>query len=149
MSRQWVTTGFFDVFGVPPLVGRTFSAADNAEGAPDTAVIGEAFWQTRFGGDPTVVGRIVRLDGEPYTIIGVVPSSFQLTGRTSLWAVVKIARAPDARGAHFLQVVGRLRSGVSLDAARAEIEGVAAGLAREFPAANAGRRRSSSRCTTR
>ncbi len=69
-----------------------------------------------------------------------MPSSFQLTGRTSLWAVVKIARAPDARGAHFLQVVGRIRSGVSLDAARAEIEGVAAGLAREFPAANAGRR---------
>lgn len=140
VTRQWVTTGFFDVFGVRPLVGRTFTDADNPEGAPETAVIGEAFWRTRFGGDPSVVGRIVRLDGDPYTIIGVVPSDFQLTGRTSLWAVLKISRAPDARGAHFLQTVGRVRHGVPLDAARAEVEGVAADLAREFPASNAGRR---------
>ncbi len=140
VSRQWVTAGYFDVFGVRPLVGRTFTAADNGEGAPDTAVINETFWRTRFGGDPSVVGRIVRLDGDPYTIVGVVPREVQLTGRTSLWAILKIDRAPDARGAHYLQVVGRLRDGVSPDAARADLERVAGGLAREFPAANAGRR---------
>ena len=58
VSRQWVTTGFFDVFGVRPLVGRTFSAADNAERAPEAVVLSEAFWRTRFGGDPALVGRI-------------------------------------------------------------------------------------------
>jgi putative ABC transport system permease protein len=140
VSRQWVTAAYFDVFGVGPLVGRTFTEADNAEGAPDTAVINETFWRTRFGGDPGVVGRIVRLDGDPYTIVGVVPRDVQLTGRTSLWAIVKIARQPEARGAHYLRVVGRLRDGVSPDAARADLESVSAGLASEFPAANAGRR---------
>jgi putative ABC transport system permease protein len=140
VPRQWVTTGFFDVFGVRPIAGRTFSDADNAEGAPETAVISEGFWRSRFGGDPAVVGRIVRLDGDPYTIIGVVPQHFQITGRTSLWAVLKISRAPDARGAHVLQAIGRLRPGVTLEAARADVEAVAAGLAREFPATNAGRR---------
>jgi putative ABC transport system permease protein len=140
VSRQWVTAGYFDVFGVRPIVGRTFRADDNAEGAPETAVINETFWRTRFGGDPGVVGRVVRLDGDPYTIIGVVPRDFQITGRTSLWAILKIARVPEGRGWHALQAVGRLRDGVSLDAARADLEGVAAGLAREFPATNAGRR---------
>ncbi len=140
VSRQWVTAGYFDVFRVRPLIGRTFTDADNAEGAPDTAVINETFWRTRFGGNPAVVGRIVRLDGDPYTIVGVVPRDVQLTGRTSLWAILKISRQPEARGAHYLQVVGRLRAGVSADAARADLESVAAGLARDFPEANAGRR---------
>ena len=140
VSRQWVTAGYFDVFGVRPVAGRTFTAADNAEGAPDVAVINETFWRTRFRGDPGVIGRIVRLDGDPYTIVGVMPRSFQVTGRTSLWAIVKISRAPEARGAHFLGAVGRLRPGVSIEAARANLDGVAAALAGEFPAANAGRR---------
>ena len=140
VSRQWVTSGFFDVFGVRPLVGRTFGPADEVRGAPAAVVINEAFWRTRFGGDPSVVGRVVHLDGEPYTIVGVVPRDFQLTGRASLWAVVAIENDPGERGDHFFQAVGRVRAGVSLEAARADIEAVAAGLAREFPASNAGRR---------
>ncbi len=140
VSRQWVTAGFFDVFGVRPLVGRTFTPADNVDGAPATVVLGETFWRTRFGGDPTVVGRVVRLDGEPFTVVGVVPRGFQLTGRTNLWAILPIARIPEARGEHFLQVIGRLREGVSIDAGRADLDGVSAGLATEFPGTNAGRR---------
>ena len=140
VSRQWVTAGFFDVFGVRPLVGRVFTPADNLDGAALAVVLGETFWRNRFGGDPAVVGRSVRLDGEDYTVVGVVPRDFQLTGRTNLWAMLQIARVPEARGEHFLQAIGRLRPGVSIDAGRADLEGVAAGLAKEFPATNAGRR---------
>ena len=139
VSRQWVTSGFFEVFGVPALIGRTFGPADEVSGAPAAVVLSEAFWRSRFGGDPSVVGRVVRLDGEPYTVVGVVRRDFQLAGRASLWAVIPIQRDPGERGDRFLQVVGRLRAGVSLDAGRADLEAVAAGLAREFPAANAGR----------
>jgi putative ABC transport system permease protein len=140
VSRQWVTAGFFDVFGVRPLVGRVFRPADNLDGAGLSVVLSETFWRSRFGGDPSIVGRAVRLDGEDYTVVGVVPRDFQLTGRTNLWAMLQIARVPDARGAYFLQAVGRLREGVSIEAGRADLEGVAAGLATEFPATNAGRR---------
>jgi putative ABC transport system permease protein len=140
VSRQWVASGFFEIFGVQPLVGRTFGPADEVKGAPAAVVLNETFWHTRFGGDPAVVGRVVRLDGEPYTVVGVVRRDFQLAGRTSLWAVVPIENDPGERGDHFLQAVGRLRPGVSLEAARADLEAVAAGLAREFPATNAGRR---------
>jgi putative ABC transport system permease protein len=114
VSRQWVTAAFFDVFGVRPIVGRTFTAADNVAGAANAVVLGETFWRTRFAGDPAVVGRSVRLDGEDYTVVGVVPRDFQLTGRTNLWAILQIARLPEIRGEHFLQAVGRLRTGVSI-----------------------------------
>ncbi len=140
VSRQWVTAGFFDVFGVSPIVGRVFTPADNVAGAANAVVLGETFWRSRFGGDPAIAGRSVRLDGEDYTVVGVVPRAFQLTGRTNLWAVLQIDRDPASRGQHFLQAVGRLREGSSVDAGRADLEAVAAGLAREFPATNAGRR---------
>jgi putative ABC transport system permease protein len=140
VSRQWVTAGFFDVFGIRPLIGRVFTPADNLAGAANAVVLGETFWRTRFGGDPAVVGRTIRLDGEDYTVVGVVPRDFQLTGRTNLWAMLQIARVPEARGEHFLQAIGRLREGVSLEAGRADLEDVAEGLAQEFPVTNAGRR---------
>jgi putative ABC transport system permease protein len=139
VSRQWVTSGFFELFGVRALAGRTFSPADDVEGAPAAVVLNEMFWRLRFGGDPTVVGRVVRLDGAPYTIVGVVPRGFQLAGRTNIWAVARLTRNPNARSAHILRAVGRLRPGVSIDAGRADLATVAAGLAREFPATNTGR----------
>jgi putative ABC transport system permease protein len=139
VSRQWVTFGFFDVFGVRPVVGRIFGPADNAKGAGLFVVLSEDYWRTRFSGDPTVVGRRLRLDGETYTVVGVAPRDFHVTGRTDLWAMLPIDRDPDARASHFLQAIGRLRPGTSLEAARADLTAVAAGLAREFPAANAGR----------
>lgn len=138
VSRQWVTAGFFEVLGVKAIVGRTFLAADNQPGA-NLVVLSEAFWRTRFGGDPSIVGRSIRLDGEPYTVTGVVPKDVQVRGRTSLWAMVPIERRPEIRGARMLQVVGRMKQGVALDAASADMTAVADGLAREFPQANKGR----------
>ena len=139
VPRQWVTAGFFDVLGVTPVAGRSFLPSDDRERS-SMVVMSEGFWRVRFNGDPGVVGREVRLDGSPYTVAGVVPDEAQLFGRTSLWALLPIRGAPaSARGAYVFQAIGRLKPGVTVDAARGDIASVAEGLAREFPATNTGR----------
>lgn len=139
VPRQWVTSGIFDVLGVTAIAGRTFLPSDDTQRA-DVVVLSETFWRTRFNADPSVVGRAIRLDGEPYTVVGVVPEESQLLGRSSIWALFSIQGAPAAaRGAYFLQVIGRLRPGVTREAADADMAVVAEGLAREFPKTNEGR----------
>ena len=139
VPRQWVTSGIFDALGVRAVAGRTFSSSDDRQGT-NVAVLAEAFWRTRFNADPSVVGRVMRFDGVSYTVVGVAPDEAQLLGRTSMWAMVSLDRLPpQARGAYFLHVIGRLKPGMTLDQAAADMAGVTAGLAREFPKTNTGR----------
>ena len=139
ISRQWVSAGIFEVMGVTPIAGRTFTAADEQQRAR-VMVMSETLWRTRFNADPGVVGREIRLDGSLWTVVGVVPQHFQLLGRSSLWGMQPFVNMPPrARASYFLQVVGRLKPGVAIEAAQAELGGVAAGLARDFPQTNAGR----------
>ena len=139
VSRQWVTAGIFDVLGVAAIAGRTFSAEDEAKRA-SVVVLSEAFWRTRYNADPAVIGREIRLDGSLWTVVGIVPESFQLLGQTSLWAMRPLVNLPpQVRGAYVLQVVGRVKRGVSLQAAESDLGAVAAALAREFPKTNKGR----------
>ena len=139
ISRQWVTAGIFDVLGVTPIAGRTFSAEDEARRA-NVIVMSEAFWRARYNADPGVIGREIRLDGSLWTVVGVVPADFQLLGHTSLWAMRPFVNLPPrARAAYMLQVVGRMKPGVSIKAAEADLGTVADGLAREFPETNKGR----------
>ena len=107
-----MTAGIFDVLGVTPIAGRTFSADDEAKRA-NVVVLSEAFWRTRFNADPGVVGRELRLDGSLFTVVGIVPEDFQLMGQSSIWAMRSLVNLPPrARGAYVLQVVGRLKPGV-------------------------------------
>ncbi len=139
VSRQWVTAGIFDVLGVKAMAGRTFSADDETRRA-NVVVMGEAFWRTRYNADRGVIGRDIRLDGSPWTLIGVVPQDFQLLGQSSLWALRPLVNLPPrARAAYMLQVSGRLKPGVAIEAAAADLGAVADGLAREFPQTNRGR----------
>jgi putative ABC transport system permease protein len=139
VSRQWVSFGIFDVLGVKPIAGRTFSIDDDTKRA-NVVVMSEAFWRSRYNGDPSVVGRDIRLDGSLWTVVGIVPKEFQLLGQTSIWAMRPITNLPPrVRGAYVLQAVGRLKPGVSLAAAGADLDTVAAGLARDFPQTNKGR----------
>ena len=79
-------------------------------------------------------GRDIRLDGSPYTVVGIVPKETQLIGRSSIWAIISIQGAPPAaRTAYFLQVIGRLRAGVTLETARSDMAAVAGQLAQDFP----------------
>jgi putative ABC transport system permease protein len=139
VSRQWVTAGVFDVLGVTPIAGRTFSAEDETKGG-NVVVLSEPFWRARFNADPSVIGREIRLDGSLWTVVGVVPKEFQLLGQTSIWAMRGLVNLPPrVRAAYVLQVVGRMKPGVSIGAAEADLEAVAAGLATEYPQTNKGR----------
>jgi putative ABC transport system permease protein len=119
VPRQWVTAGFFEVLGIKPMIGRTFLPSDDSRRL-NVVVLSEAFWRTRLGADPGVVGRDIRLDGSAYSVVGIVPKELQLLGRTSMWALIPIQGAPAAvRSVYVLQAIGRLKRGVTLDAANA------------------------------
>jgi len=139
VSRQWVSAAIFDVLGVAPIAGRTFTTDDDITRA-NVIVMSEPFWRTRFNSDPGIVGREIRLDGSLWTVVGILPRNFELLGETSIWAMRPITNLnPRARGAHVLQAVGRLKSGVTLDSAGADLGTVAGSLAQEYPQTNAGR----------
>jgi putative ABC transport system permease protein len=139
VSRQWTTSGIFDVLGVTPIAGRTFSAEDDAKRA-NVVVLSENLWRTRFNSDPSLIGKELRLDGMMFTVVGVVPGNIQLIGESSMWAMRSISNLPPrARAAYALQVVGRLKPGVTIEQAQADLGTVAAGLAQEFPQYNTGR----------
>ena len=140
VPRQWVTSGIFEALGVQPIVGRTFRPSDDEEGTKSRfVVLNERFWRTRFGGDPSVVGREIRLDGMPFTVVGVVPQPAQLVGDASIWASIPLRANPNGRAPRVLQVVGRMKPGVTLEAANTDLDTIAHGLAREFPQFNQGR----------
>jgi putative ABC transport system permease protein len=133
-----VTADFFRVLRVAPLVGRTFDERETAFGGPKAVVLGEALWRRRFGGDPSVVGRAMRLDGVDHLVVGVMPASAALPRGADLW--MPTAFSPEVlatqRGAHYLSAIGRLRAGVSPEAASTELRGIAARLAAAYPAVN-------------
>ena len=139
VSRQWVSAGIFDVLGVQPIAGRTFTVEDEQQRA-NVVVLSEGLWETRFNRDPGLVGKEIRLDGELWRVTGIMPKSFEILGRTSMWAMRPFAGMPPrARGAYMLQAVGRLKPGVGAEAAQADLAAVAEGLAREYPDFNNGR----------
>jgi putative ABC transport system permease protein len=134
---QAVTTAFFDVLGVRPLAGRTFVRDDGRSDAR-VVVLSERLWQRRFGGDPRLIGRTIPLDGQPHTVVGIVPASFQILFKTDMWLVFKPERGPEQRQMHYLQVLGRLKPGVSIERARGDMATIAAGIARISPSTNKG-----------
>jgi putative ABC transport system permease protein len=140
VSRQWVTSGIFDVLGVKPIAGRTFLPEDEQQMAR-RVVISEGYWENRFNRDPSIVGSDIKMDGRLFTIVGVAPKSFEILGRTSMWAMQPFPAnmPPRARGAYQLQVVGRMKPGVAIQAAQADLSAIADGLANEFPEFNKGR----------
>ena len=145
---QLVSGNFFDVLGVRPQRGRLVSEEDDAApGASPVAVISDALWRNRFGGDPLVVGRTIRLNGFPFTVIGVGPRGFQghfIGFPFEVWVPLAMAAqaAPGedigARGNDWLELVGRLAPGQTVAQAQADLASVMAGLAREHPARHQG-----------
>jgi putative ABC transport system permease protein len=146
VPTQRVTVRFFDVLGVTPIAGRTFVPADAT--TPNVVVLNEGFWRRRFGADPSIVGRSIMINGQPQTVIGVVPSRFQLLPASvafggappDLWGIFNPPRAgpPYLRGAHFVFVVARLKPSVSFETAQREMTAIGHRNAERFPDTNKG-----------
>ncbi len=140
LSATLATAGFFPALAVSPQAGRAFGEAETVSGHDHVAVLSHGLWMRRFGGDPSIVGGSIRLDGEPYTVLGVMPPDFRFPeDGADLWAPLSFG--PDVatqRGAHYLDVVGRLRPGASVGQATAEIRGIADRLRVTYPRTNGG-----------
>jgi putative ABC transport system permease protein len=136
LSGAAVTASLFPLLGAHAAVGRTFTAAeDQPGGETQVAVLGNGLWRRRFGADPRVVGRVLSLEGKRYTVIGVLPASFAFSPETDVW--IPLAPNPgNERDDKWLDVMGRLKPGVSLAAARADLEGIARRLAERYPESN-------------
>ena len=133
--------GLFELLGVEPLLGRTLLPDDFKPGNDHVLVLSQKLWQRVFGGEKGVIGRSIQLDGEPYTVIGVAPPHFGQASKVETWTPMGFKPDDlnaDARGGHYLNVVGRLRQGVTFEQAKAELEVLAAQLARQYPDSNKG-----------
>jgi len=133
-----VTPQLFSVFHVSPILGRTFTDEETLPGRFRVAVLSHSLWQKRFGSDPNVLGRTVQLNGRPFTIIGVMPAGFSYPDRVELWRPLPIDPAKLDPGPHYLNVVGRLKPGVTLAQAQADMSVIAARLSQQYKEKNAG-----------
>ncbi|HJR59653.1 MAG TPA: ABC transporter permease [Vicinamibacterales bacterium] len=133
-----VWPNFNTVTGVAPLLGRGFTAEDGKAGNHRVLLVSHAAWQQRFGGDPHVVGRQVRLNDADYEVVGVMPRRFSLLDEAvEFWRPMVLPPAAAAmRAQHFLTVIGRLEDGATLERARAEMEAIAARAQQLYPATN-------------
>jgi putative ABC transport system permease protein len=138
VERQSVTTRFFDVLGVVPVAGRTFRPSDEAP-RPTVVVFSESLWRARFNADASLIGNTVKLNGVPHTLVGVVPDRAQFTRPARMWTLAGEA-PPFVRQRSFrvVEVVGRLKPGVTLEAARADLVAIGTRIAREHPETGAG-----------
>ena len=133
-----VTGGFFDVMATPPLLGRAITDGDDRSGARDVVVLSHALWARRFGSDRAILGRQLQIGGVSREVIGVMPAGFQFPLQSEFWIPLQFtARDLETqRGAHYINVIARLKEDSSLEMAREDMRRVAARLAQEYPRTN-------------
>jgi predicted permease len=132
----WLSSNAFQVLGQQPLIGRDFTPADDRKGAERVVILGHGIWKNRYGSDPAVLGRILRVNGEPATIIGVMPEGMMFPTDSALWLPFIPNANQEKRENRSIAVFGRLRSDVTRAQAQAELDGVAGQLAVQYPASN-------------
>jgi predicted permease len=138
-----VSSDFFTILGIQPMLGRTFLPDEDSYSSPHVVLLSHHLWSGEFRSDPQIVGRTISLNGEPFYVVGVMPRSFRSPGdeETELWIPLRQQIRPDRmlwRDQHFLGVVGRLRPGVTLDQARADMNRIAAQLRAQYPSSDNG-----------
>jgi len=131
-----LTSNAFPLLAVRPVIGRNFTPDDERTGGESVVLIGHAMWKSRYGEDPGILGKIVKLDGKPATIIGVMPPGEQFPSNTELWTPLVLTVEQQKRSSRFLQVFGRLRPDSSRRQAFTELNGIAARLASAYPDTN-------------
>jgi predicted permease len=133
VEAERVSEGFFDAHGVPPLLGRGFSRAEDSPGGPNAVVISETLWREAYGGRPGAIGETLLLGGVPHTLVGVMPRTFRSIPDADVWTPIQTTRADNGQN---YRVFGRLRPGVTAADAVAEFEAARADIEREFPRTN-------------
>jgi putative ABC transport system permease protein len=137
-----VDAGFFSVLGVQPILGRTISKDEDQVGGPRLVVLSHTFWQQSLGSDPKVLGSSIPLNGQSYTVVGVMPASFSLPrGEADVFASLRVAYPEAAiyRGVHFMRSYWKLKPGITMEQAQQEMEAVDKSLAALYPAEDKGR----------
>ncbi len=133
-----VSTDFFPLFKLNALSGRTLQAEDMQEGRETVIVISHALWQRRFGGTSDVVNRKITMNGKPATIVGIMPAGFNFPRDTEVWAALPLTPATERRDNRYVSVVSRLRPGVSLSQAQADMDTISQRLAQNYAETNTG-----------
>lgn len=142
VSGARVSDNFFKTLGVTPLLGRDFSPGEDVPHGPNNVIINYASWQKRFGGRRDIIGQAITLSGLTYTVVGVLPESFQFAprGHAEFWYPLQATgECAERRSCHNLDGIARLKDGVSLHAALAEMQAIAAQLEKQYPGDNRGR----------
>ena len=130
-----VTSNFFPLFGVQPLIGRSFLPEEDRPGSNRVVVLSHSLWQSRYGGDPQILNREILLNGEKHTIVGVMPASFQFLEReVRMWVPIAFTSEDITnRGGHYLKVIARLKPGITVTQAQADMNAVMARIVKDYP----------------
>jgi putative ABC transport system permease protein len=127
-----ISTSLMPMLRLQPVAGRAFAAGDDAPGGEPVALISEALWKRRFGGDPAIIGRPAMVDGKSYTVVGIAPAALTTLTNGEIFVPLVIEPAKEMRLNHVLFVVGRLAPGVTMQAAQSEMDTIALGMTRQF-----------------
>ncbi|HNC23196.1 MAG TPA: ABC transporter permease [Opitutaceae bacterium] len=136
LQGAYVTWDFFRVLGVQPAIGRDFIAEDDQPGITKNIILSDALWKRDFGGDPRVIGQSVRVNGRAGTVIGVMPPKFSFPGNEQLWLPVNTefpVKPRNDRGINTVQVIGRLKPGVTIEQANVEMTTIAKRFSQAYP----------------
>lgn len=140
LSASGITGNYFQALGAKPLLGRTFVLENEQPGNDMVVVLSYALWQKRFGGDPEIVGKTITLDGKAREIIGVMPQHFSFPQAAGVWIPINFDSDPEMklRKAHFMRPIGKLKEGVTLAQAQADVDVIARRLEEQYPDSNTG-----------
>src|SRR5436190_6647714 len=138
VPRAGVTTGFFSVLGVQPVLGRTFVPEDDKGWPQSVAIISHGLWKRRFGSDPAIVGKQVQMSSFALTIIGVMPPGFEYPEQTQVWVTTAVNLSLEPRDNRVWSAIARLNTGIDLKQAQTRLSAINAQLAKQFPETNKG-----------
>src|SRR5437868_6678963 len=138
VPRAGVTTGFFSVLGVQPVLGRTFVPEDDKGWPQSVAIISHGLWKRRFGSDPAIAGKQVQISSRPLTIIGVMPTGFEYPEQTQVWVPTAVNLSDEPRDNRVWSAIARLNTGIDLKQAQTRLSAINAQLAKQFPETNKG-----------
>ncbi|HSE47285.1 MAG TPA: ABC transporter permease, partial [Gemmatimonadales bacterium] len=135
IDGQRVTAGYFSALGVKPILGRDFEAVEDRADGPRVVILSDGLWRRRFGADPTIVGRTITLSDNPYLVAGVMPKGFSssLAPSAELWSTLQYDMTQGRAWGHHLRIVGRLRPGIGIEQAKAEVGQIAKNPLADYP----------------